>query len=124
MSAMRIDHVTLAAPALDPLRGVFAELGLTTDYGGEHGNGVTHMALLGFDDGSYIELIAAITPGTPSPWWNKFIVQDGGPCAWAVGIDDVAAEAERITALGIKVNGPNHAGRQKPDGTKIEWDSA
>jgi len=121
---MNIDHVTMAAPALEPLREVFASLGLATEYGGAHSNGATHMDLLGFDDGSYIELVAKITPNAPPAWWERFIVQAGGPCAWAVLAEDVSAEASRISGLGITVKGPDHKNRSRPDGMVIEWDSA
>jgi len=121
---MKIDHVTIAAPILEPLREAFAALGLATDYGGAHSNGVTHMDLLGFDDGSYIELISTLQMGALAPWWERFIAQAGGPCAWAVQAEDVAAEASRIRGLGIVAQGPHHAKRSRPDGRVIEWDSA
>ncbi len=121
---MNIDHVTIAGSSLDVLRETFAAQGLATDYGGAHSNGVTHMALLGFDDGSYIELISTLQPGQPSPWWDRFITQNGGPCAWAVQVEDVAAEAGRIAALGVPVRGPHAMRRQRPDGKTIEWDLA
>ena len=66
-----------------------------------------HMALLGFKDGSYIELISTQTPEPLEniPAWGKHIVGDGGPCAWAIQVDDVAAEAARVSALGLSVVG-------------------
>lgn len=121
---LRIDHVTIAGSRLEPLQRAFAEAELATDYGGPHSNNVTHMALLGFDDGSYIELISTLEPGQHSPWWDTHIRDDGGPCAWAVEIDDVAAETRRVAELGIAVNGPAHYTRERPDGTRIEWDLA
>ena len=53
---LKIDHVTIAGPELAPMERAFAGVGLVTDYGGPHSNGVTHMAWLGFNDGSYNEL--------------------------------------------------------------------
>jgi hypothetical protein len=121
---LRIDHVTIAGSRLDTLQRAFAEAGLATDYGGPHSNNITHMALLGFDDGSYIELISTLEPGQRSPWWDTHIRGDGGPCAWAVEVDDVATETHRVAELGIAVNGPAHYTRERPDGTRIEWDLA
>ena len=60
---LKIDHVTIAGPRLEAMQAAFAGLGFTTDYGGPHSNGITHMALLGFRDGSYIELISSLEPG-------------------------------------------------------------
>jgi hypothetical protein len=122
--SLRIDHVTIAGSDLAVLENAFANVGLKTDYGGPHSNGITHMALLGFDDGSYIELISTLKPGQPAPWWDKHIVGDGGPCAWAVAVDDIATEAARIADFGIPVKGPAYFNRQRPDGVLVEWDLA
>ncbi len=121
---LKIDHVTIAGSRLETLQRAFAEAGLATDYGGPHSNSITHMALLGFDDGSYIELISTLEPGQRSPWWDAHIGGDGGPCAWALEVDDVAAEAHRVAKLGVAVNGPTHYARERPDGIRIEWDLA
>ena len=49
---LKIDHVTIAGSDLSKMRDAFASLGLVSEYGGAHSNGITHMALLGFEDGS------------------------------------------------------------------------
>ena len=122
---LRVDHVTIAGSTLTAMETAFAELGLTTDYGGPHSNGITHMSLLGFDDGSYIELISSMQPGQKDQaFWGDHIVGDGGPCAWAVYVDDVAEEAERMRALNVPVKGPNYYHRRRPDGQLVEWDLA
>ncbi len=123
---MKIDHVTMAGSSLDRLAEAFDSLGLTTDYGGAHSNGITHMALLGFEDGSYLELISSIEPGSRQDhaFWGNHIEGDGGPCAWAIVVDDVEIEATRVAELGITVIGPHYSNRQRPDGTLVEWNSA
>jgi len=124
-SALKIDHVTIAGPELARLEQAFANLGLATDYGGPHSNNITHMALLGFNDGSYIELISSLQPGQgDTVFWGEHITANGGPCAWAVQVDDVAAEAARVAALGIPVAGPDTYHRRRPDGKLVEWDLA
>ena len=71
---LTIDHVTIAGSTLATLEAGFAAIGLTTDYGGPHSNGVTHMSLLGFDDGSYIELISSMQPGQKdNVFWGEHI---------------------------------------------------
>jgi hypothetical protein len=122
--SLSIDHVTIAGARLEPLQQAFTGLGLSPTYGGAHSNGVTHMALLSFVDGSYIELISTVQPGQPSPWWHGHIAGDGGPCAWASRCDDVAAEAARLADLGIAVRGPFVMHRERPDGTQLEWELA
>jgi hypothetical protein len=125
---LKIDHVTIAGPDLHSMERWFGAIGLATDYGGPHA-ALTHMAILGFDDGSYVELISSQDPVESSPQlsthhWGKFIADNGGPCAWAVGVDDVARESARVAALGIPVTGPLHGSRRRPDGTLVEWDTA
>lgn len=124
-SKLTIDHVTIAGSTLAALETAFAGAGLTTDYGGPHSNGITHMSLLGFDDGSYIELISSMQPGQMDQvFWGEQIAGDGGPCAWAVYVEDVAAEADRMRALGVTVSGPSYYNRRRPDGQLVEWDLA
>src|SRR5437667_9181970 len=113
---LKIDHFTIAGRDLAQLDQLFSNLGMTTDYGGLHSNGITHMSLLGFDDGSYIELISTLETGKKSPLWNGHISNNGGPCAWAVEVDDIHAEAARIASLGLPVKGPLYYNRKRPDG--------
>ena len=122
LTSMQIDHITFAAPELMPLRETFRRAGLASEYGGPHSNGVTHMDLLGFLDGSYLELIAALDGvDTPSPLWDRHIRKDGGPCAWAVAVPDIEAEVGRLAAAGIPVEGPIPYHRRRPDGERVEW---
>lgn len=116
-----IDHVTLGASRLEALASAFAANGLAAEYGGPHENGVTHMSLIAFDDGSYVELISVMRPGQPAPRWHEHMVLEGGPCAWAVRPDSVAGEAERLKARGIAVGEVTPRGRQRPDGQAVEW---
>lgn len=121
---LTIDHVTIAASRLSMLESMFTAVGLAPEYGGAHSNGVTHMSVLGFDDGSYIELISTLSPGQTSPMWDAFIVGDGGPCAWAARTDDIAGEVARLSALGVPVQGPAPLNRTRPDGALVEWELA
>ena len=125
-ATLTIDHVTLAWSSLEPLESALAALGLRADYGGKHANRSTHMDVLGFDDGSYLELIAPFEPGTPMAW-EAHMRGDAGPCAWAISLahsEQLAAEAERLRSLGIAVRGPMPSGRTRPDGQSIAWEYA
>jgi catechol 2,3-dioxygenase-like lactoylglutathione lyase family enzyme len=125
---IEIDHVTFCSSSLDELRKAFADAGLGTDYGGPHANGVTHMALLGFDDCSYLELIAPMKPETSGSGlmagWAKLMQSDAGACAWAVRTSKIQDEVERLRAAGIAVTLPEHGGRKKVDGTALRWQTA
>lgn len=116
-----IDHVTIAERDLEPIRQAFEALGLPPVYGGAHSTGGTHMAMVGFDDGSYIELIAAREPGQFGGQWARQIEADAGPCAWAARASGIDAEAARMAALGARVDGPVEMNRERPDGVRVEW---
>ena len=123
--ALHVDHASVCGADLEPMRQEFAHIGLTSDYGGPHANGGTHMALLGFDDGSYLELIAPQKPGVvEGSNWAKLMTANAGACAWAVETNDIKQEVERLKALGISTGEPTSGSRKRPDGMAIEWITA
>lgn len=119
---LRIDHVTVAGGDLDRLVDAFEAAGFDPEYGGTHSNGVTHMSVLGFRDGSYIELVSTVEPGADSPWWDGPIRNDGGPCAWAIGVEGIEAATATLERRGVDTEGPSAYRRHKGDGTVVEWD--
>lgn len=122
---LHVDHASVCGADLETMRQEFARVGLTTDYGGPHANGVTHMALLGFDDGSYLELIAPQKPGVvEGSGWPTLMAGNAGPCAWAVGTNDIKQEVARLKALGIPVGEAKPGSRKRPDGMAVEWITA
>jgi len=122
---LEIDHVSVCGSNLDSLRQDFTSIGLTPDLGGPHGNGITQMAMVGFDDASYIELIAPIKPGvTEGSSWAKFMSAEAVACAWAVGTNVLLQEVERLKKAGITVRGPERGSRKRPDGMSVEWMTA
>jgi len=123
--ALEIDHVSICGSSLDALRQDFTDVGMTPDVGGPHGNGITQMAIIGFDDASYIELIAPIKPGeSAGSGWSKFMSEDAVTCAWAVGTNVLLQEVDRLKKAGIPVKTPEHGSRKRPDGMSIEWMTA
>jgi len=125
ISSLEIDHASICGSNLDALRQAFTDVGMTPDFGGPHGNGITQMAILGFDDASYIELIAPIKPGvTAGSDWAKFMADDAVTCAWAVGTNVLLQQVDRLKKAGIPVKTPEHGSRKRPDGMSIEWTTA
>lgn len=118
-----VDHVVFAWDDLDYLTDLFADLGLTPTYGGTHGNGETHMSLLTFPDGSYIELIAPLDEAAPS-LWSSHMTDRNGPCAWCIDVDDIQNSVKSAIDAGVAVAGPWNESRHRPDGTFVEWDMA
>ena len=122
--AFQIDRVVLAWAHLEALAGAFASVGLVTDYGGIHTNGATHMSTLGFEDGTYLELISVRQPGQQAPVWQRHITINGGLCAWSVSVGDVRKVSDRLRMLGMPVDGPRASSRRRPDGELIESEVA
>lgn len=124
-TVLELDHVSVCGSNLDALRQAFTDVGLTPDFGGPHGNGVTQMAFIGFDDQTYLELIAPVKPGvTEGSEWAKFMAADAGPCAWAVGTNVLLQEVDRLKKIGIAVRTPERGSRKRPDGMSVEWTTA
>jgi Glyoxalase-like domain len=120
-----IDHVTFAARQLEMLTAAFTAVGIAPDYGGPHGNGVTHMASIGLPDGCYLECIAPLQPDVRSPVWHEAMAGDAGPAAWAVR--DPAPLAHTIAMLrqlGVTAKDPAVRSRKRPDGVDIVWELA
>jgi hypothetical protein len=123
-----IDHVTVAGAGLRRMQAALAAVGIETVYGGAHSDGATEMALVSFPDGSYLELIAPHPNAGPERIerhaWSRFLQGDAGPCAWAVSTDDLTTELRRLRTAGIAVKGPEAGGRVRPDGVRLEWETA
>ena len=124
-----IDHVTVAGRDVKAMTEALRKAtGITAEYGGPHSNHATEMALASFPDGSYLELIAIQPKPDPTAlaahYWHKFMETDAGPCAWAIRPADLSAEVERLRRAGIAVTDPRRAGRKRPDGVEIDWETA
>ena len=125
---LNIDHVTVGGADLKAMQAKLADAGIRCEYGGAHSNHATEMAVTSFPDGSYLELIAIQPNADPKAvdahYWKKYMRENAGPCAWAVRANDVAAEVARLKTAGVDVSAPQRSGRQKPDGTRLEWETA
>jgi hypothetical protein len=119
---MRIDHVTFAGSDLVAMRAAFDAAGFPTIYGGAHSNGITHMAVIPFRDGSYIELISTIPDADPSlpHWWSSQIRGDAGPCGWAV--HEEGNLRDLANSIKLPYRGPVSMERRRPDGETAAWD--
>jgi len=127
-SGFVVDHATVAGPNLKELRDRLAEAGIPSEYGGPHANGATEMAVVSFPDGSYLELIA-IQAGAEAQVvnanpWSAFLRGNAGPCAWARAVEDLGAETARLRQAGIETAAPARSGRTRPDGVRLEWETA
>ena len=128
---LAVDHVTVAGTDLKAMQAALASAGLASEYGGPHSNRATEMAIASFRDGSYLELIA-IQPGADPQAvdvhsWGRYMRGNAGPAAWAARTKDPKdfdSELERLRKAEVPVSKPEHGGRTRPDGTRLEWETA
>jgi catechol 2,3-dioxygenase-like lactoylglutathione lyase family enzyme len=125
---LKVDHAGICSYQLEPMQQAFAGIGLQAQYGGAHATGGTHNALLGFDDGSYIELIAAQHPetmtGEDAEQWTSLKPDLARACFWAVDVDDIGNSVKQLREAGLKISDPKDGSRKKPDGTVLQWQTA
>lgn len=125
---LRIDHVTVAGKDLRAMQAALEAAGFKSEYGGPHANHATEMALVSFPDGSYLELIAIQPKADPAAvrqhTWARQLEANAGPSAWAIRSGDADAEARRLRATGTEVQVPIRNGRARPDGFRLEWQTA
>lgn len=119
-----IDHVLFAGAELQALETAFSRMGLTPEYGGEHGNGVTQNSLIGFDDGTYIELITTVDSDSTDDERIEFMERNAGPCGWAVEPEDMMAAIERASDHGVTTEEPFAMSRETPAGELAAWEIA
>ncbi len=124
---LQIDHVTVCGPDVKRMQAALTAIGIPSEYGGPHSNHATEMALTSFSDGSYMEQIAIQPQGEAKAIdlheWSKQMRGNAGPCAFAVRPTDMAAEVTRLQSR-IKVTAPERAGRDRPDGTRLDWETS
>jgi catechol 2,3-dioxygenase-like lactoylglutathione lyase family enzyme len=119
-----IDHLVILVRDLAAAMDDYGRLGFTVELGGEHPGG-THNALIAFEDGSYLELIAFKQPDQPHdhPWYEALSLGEG-LVAFAVASSDLVADAAAARARGLAVEEPQEGGRLRPDGRRLAWRNA
>lgn len=118
-----IDHIVIMVSDLETATERWGQLGFTVVPGGKHPRG-THNALVAFQDGSYLELIAFWEPDYDAHKWYRFQNTGAGLIDHALGSDDLAKEIQALSERGIAYDGPNPGARSRPDGVQLEWRTA
>ncbi len=114
-----IDHFVVVVPDLEAAIKSYGELGFTVIRGGKHNIG-THNALIAFADGSYVELIAFLTPVAGHPWYDA-MSKTGGIVDFCAQTDDLSADVATFRSAGIAISDPNGMTRDRPDGYRLSW---
>src|SRR6266851_826989 len=82
--AFALDHVVIAVDDLDRAVADYQSLGFTVYPGGVHHGGVSHNALIVFEDASYFEIIAYREAAPANRWWHVLTTAGEGIVDFAV----------------------------------------
>ena len=140
---LKLDHVVILVNDLAKGMQGYTALGFTVTPGGEHKALGTHNALIPFEDGSYIELIAfkqrSVPVGTTipkptrhlqlfkakkSPVERRFLAWETsgeGLVDFALVPSDIEAVIAAARAGGLTLEGPFPGNRTRPDGQEVAW---
>jgi len=115
------DHVVLVVLDLAVAAADHRTRGFTVTPGGEHAGGLTHNALVGLRDGSYLELIAFHDLGAArgKHSWAPVAERGGGWADFALLSDDLTEDASALGDLFVRP--PEEGGRTRPDAVAIAW---
>ncbi len=118
----RIDHIVVVVHQLDRAAQCAARAGFTVVPGGAHAGGETHNALIAFQDGTYVELLAFRTANPePEHYFSERHRLGSGLAEFSLLTDDIDHEVSAMASRGVTYPTPTHLGRAKPDGTRVEW---
>lgn len=119
----RVDHLVILVDDLAQATNDYAAFGFVVTTGGEHADGTTHNALISFADGSYLELLAFKTEAPQHPWWRHVAIGEG-LIDFALLPSNTAEDVSAARARGLEIAGPYAGGRNRPDGVRLEWQTA
>jgi hypothetical protein len=119
----RVDHLVILVGDLARAAADYAALGFVVTPGGEHADGKTHNALVAFADGAYLELIAFKEEAPQHVWWRHRAAGEG-LIDFAVLPGDTGEDVTAARARGLEMTGPYAGGRNRPDGVRLEWQTA
>lgn len=119
-----LDHVVIAFHDLERAIADWKAQGYTVVRGGRHPGRTSHNALVAFEDGAYVELIAWAEPGPAERWYNVLTKHGEGLMDFALLPESVPRAIDEAKARGLHLDGPVDGGRVRPDGTQLRWQTA
>jgi catechol 2,3-dioxygenase-like lactoylglutathione lyase family enzyme len=120
----RLDHVVIAVHDLARAVDDYRALGFNVQLGGRHPGRTSHNALIAFEDGAYLELIAWPEPGRTERWYHALQEHGEGFMDFALIPEDIPRAIEEARARGLALSGPLEGSRLRPDGREIRWRTA
>ena len=121
---MQLDHLVIAFHDLEKAIADWRSQGFNVLRGGRHPGRTSHNALVVFEDGSYIELIAWAEPGPAERWYNMLMQHGEGLMDFALLPESVPKAIDEAKARGLVLSGPIDGGRVRPDGRELRWQTA
>jgi len=120
-----LDHILLGSPDLQAgIDFVEKHTGVGATFGGVHPGRGTQNALLSLGNRRYLEIIAP-DPAQPavknSIASNLHSLAEPRLVGWAAHCGSATAFAEKLTAAGIKYEGPTPGSRKRSDGQLLKW---
>lgn len=122
--ALTLDHIVIAVKDLEQTITDYRALGFNVLHGGEHPGRPTYNALVVFADGAYFELIAWRSPAPGDRWWELLQQHGEGIVDFALLPPGTAATVSGAQARGLPYSGPHDGGRLRPDGERLQWQTA
>lgn len=118
-----LDHLVILVNDLDIAAADYTRLGFTVVTGGEHADGASHNKLVSFADGTYLELIAFKREAPTHMWWRQ-TAAGAGLIDFALLPSSTPEAVAEAKARGLELIGPRDGGRLRPDGVRLEWQTA
>lgn len=115
-----IDHIVIAVKDLDHAIETYTNLGFTIAAGGKHPTG-SYNALIGFQDGSYVEVLAFYEESLNHPWWDLLHKRGGGLIDYCMQTDDMRADYQKLKDAGVEMSDIVDLSRVRLDGYNLEW---
>ena len=115
-----IDHIVIVVRSLERAIATYRDLGFTVVEGGRHPYG-SYNALIGFADGSYIEVLSFYEESPAHPWWNLLHERGGGLVDFCMATDDIRADLAAFRAQGAAMGDLVEGARSRPDGYQVKW---
>lgn len=121
------DHVVIAVDDLEQAINDYRDLGFSVYYGGRHASNTTENALVVFEDGSYLELLAPTgdEPADVDAVDFRQLVHTGeGLAGYALISLDIEEDIAGIRERKGRIDDPQIGKRITTDGEEIQWKTA
>jgi hypothetical protein len=128
VSIQGFDHFIILVYDLAATIETYRTLGFEVRAGGEHPTFGSHNALVAFGDGTYLELLAFndAALATQSFWRDgvKMLALRQGFGGFVLTSNDLAGDVTQLRAQKLDIANPNAGSRLRPDGQRVEWQTA